>query len=148
MVWTDPRVGTSRVVDGPGTGVGGRDVGRARRVALGPTRISWTWVALVVGVLLGVALVDFLVENTRSTEIAFFSVSGHVPLTAALLVAALAGASVVLVVGGARLVQLRRGVRAMAAGVEPPGAERPAVPHPVDGPGLPGEPVGRADRDG
>jgi uncharacterized integral membrane protein len=92
-----------------------QDATRARRRALGPTRTSWTWIALIVGVVLGIALVDFLVQNTRSTEIEFFSASGHVPLTAALLVAALAGATLVLVVGGVRMIQLRRGVRASSA---------------------------------
>ncbi len=93
-----------------------------RRHALGPTRTSWTWVFLIVGVLLGVALVDFLVQNTRSTEIEFFGASGHVPLTAALLVATLAGASVVLVVGVIRIIQLRHGARN--------GAQRSPEPRP------------------
>jgi uncharacterized integral membrane protein len=86
-----------------------------QRHPFGPTRTSWTWAFLVVGVILGIALVDFLVQNTRATEVQFFSASGHVPLTAALLVAALAGASVVLVVGVLRMVQLRRRVRAGSA---------------------------------
>ena len=89
-----------------------RQGGDVRRTALGPTRTSWTWAFLVVAFLLGVALVDFLAQNTRSTKIEFFWASGHVPLTAALLVAALAGAAVVLVVGIARIIQLRRSVRA------------------------------------
>jgi uncharacterized integral membrane protein len=92
-----------------------QDATHARRTALGPTRTRWTWVALIIGVVLGIALVDFLVQNTRSTEIEFFSASGHVPLTAALLVAALAGATLVLVVGVVRMIQLRRGVRASGA---------------------------------
>lgn len=108
----------------------GHDSQRARRVARGPTRASWTWVALVVCVVLGVALVDFLVQNTKSTEIEFFSVSGRVPLTAALLVAALAGASVVLVVGVARMIQLRRGVRAAAATPAGSGVASASTPEP------------------
>lgn len=106
----------------------GHDTLHARRIALGPTRTSWTWIALVVCIVLGIALVDFLVQNTRSTEIEFFSVSGRVPLTAALLVAALAGASVVLVVGIARMIQLRRGVRATGAGPTTSGTKPPSTP--------------------
>jgi uncharacterized integral membrane protein len=113
----------------------GQDVRRTRRVALGPTRASWTWVTLIIAVVLGIALVDFLAQNTRSTEIAFFSVSGRVPLTVALLVASLAGASVVLVVGVARMIQLRRGVRATSA------AEKGAVSEPL---ATPESRVGRA----
>jgi uncharacterized integral membrane protein len=88
---------------------GGTD---ARRAAMGPTRTSWTWAFLIVALILGIALVDFLALNTRSTKIEFFWASGHVPLTAALIVGALAGASVVLVVGVMRMIQLRRGLRA------------------------------------
>ena len=108
----------------------GQDARRARRVALGPTRTSWTWVALIIGVVLGIALVDFLAQNTRSTEIEFFSASGHVPLTAALLVAALAGASVVLVVGVVRMTQLRRGVRAPGAAAKGAATDLPGAPEP------------------
>ena len=75
------------------------------------TRISWAWATLFVGVALGIALVDFLAQNTRSVRIEFFSASGHVPVAVALLVAALAGAALVLIVGVARMGQLRRGLR-------------------------------------
>lgn len=60
---------------------------------------------------LGIALVDFLAQNTRSVRIEFFSASGHVPTVVALLVAALAGAALVLIVGLARIGQLRRSLR-------------------------------------
>jgi uncharacterized integral membrane protein len=60
-----------------------------------------------VAVVLGAALVDFIVQNTRSVRIEFFAVSGHIPVAVALLVAALAGAFFVLAVGIARTTQLR-----------------------------------------
>jgi uncharacterized integral membrane protein len=60
-----------------------------------------------VAVVLGAALVDFIVQNTRSVRIEFFAVSGHIPVAVALLVAALAGAFLVLAVGIARTTQLR-----------------------------------------
>jgi uncharacterized integral membrane protein len=75
------------------------------------TRISGAWAAVVVTTLLGVALVDFIVENTRSVEIHFFSVSGRLSVAAALLAAALAGAAVVLAIGVARTAQLRLSIR-------------------------------------
>jgi uncharacterized integral membrane protein len=74
--------------------------------------VSWAWVSLVVGLVLGIALVDFLVQNSHSARIEFFSVSGRVPVSVALLAAALAGAAVVVVVGIARMFQLRRGLPA------------------------------------
>jgi uncharacterized integral membrane protein len=87
-------------------------VGKPRdSAARRPTRISWAWITLILGVILGVALVDFLVQNTRSVRVEFFSASGQIPVVVALLVAALAGAAVALVVGGARIGQLRRRLR-------------------------------------
>jgi uncharacterized integral membrane protein len=86
------------------------------KAARGPTRISWTWLMLVVAVLLGIALVDFLVQNRRVVRIEFFSVSGRVPIAVALLAAAIVGAAVVMVVAVARMGQLRRGLRPDGAG--------------------------------
>jgi uncharacterized integral membrane protein len=63
---------------------------------------------LFICVVLGIALVDFLAQNTRSVSIEFFSASGRVPVVVALLVAALIGAALVLVVGAARMDQMRR----------------------------------------
>jgi uncharacterized integral membrane protein len=85
--------------------------GAERREARRPTRISWAWVTLIIGVILGIALVDFLVQNTRSVRVEFFAASGQIPIVVALLVAALAGAAVVIVVGGARIGQLRHRLR-------------------------------------
>lgn len=76
-----------------------------------PTRTSWAWGTLIVGVILGIALVDFLAQNTRSVRIEFFSASGQIPIAVALLVAALAGGAIVLIVGAARMGQLRHRLR-------------------------------------
>ena len=86
---------------------------RRRAVAdgTGHTRISGAWSALAVAVVLGVALVDFIVENTRSVRVDFFSANGHLPVAVALLAAALAGAAVVLTVGVCRTAQLRLAIR-------------------------------------
>ncbi len=67
----------------------------AKEKAPAPTRLSWAWVTVIVGLVLGIALVDFIV-------------SGSVPMSVAVLAAALAGAAVVIVIGGARMLQLRR----------------------------------------
>ncbi|HEY5273541.1 MAG TPA: lipopolysaccharide assembly protein LapA domain-containing protein [Acidimicrobiales bacterium] len=75
------------------------------------TRISGAWAAVAAATVLGVALVDFIVENTRAVEIHFFSVSGRLSVAAALLAAALAGAAVVLAVGVSRTAQLRLSIR-------------------------------------
>jgi uncharacterized integral membrane protein len=90
--------------------------GRGRRGKAGPdgihhTRIGRAWIAVIVAAVLGVALVDFIVQNTRSVRIEFFGASGQIPVAVALLGAALVGAFIVLAVGIARTTQLRIATR-------------------------------------
>lgn len=75
------------------------------------TRISAVWVALSVAVLFGIALVDFIAQNTRHVRIEFFGASGRIPVAVALLAAALSGAIVVLAIGVGRVAQLRLTMR-------------------------------------
>jgi uncharacterized integral membrane protein len=75
------------------------------------TRTSAAWAAVTVAVLLGVALIDFIAQNTRDVRIEFFSTSGRIPIAVALLAAALAGAIVVLAIGVGRVTQLRLTMR-------------------------------------
>jgi uncharacterized integral membrane protein len=76
-----------------------------------PTRIGAAWTAVAMAVLLGVALIAFIVQNTQNVQIKFFGVSGHIPLVVALLAAAIVGALIVLVVGIARIIQIRLSAR-------------------------------------
>jgi lipopolysaccharide assembly protein A len=90
--------------------------GRGRRPKEGQdgvhhTRIGRAWGAVIVAAVLGVALVDFIVQNTRSVRIEFFGASGQIPVAVALLGAALVGAFIVLAVGIARTTQLRIATR-------------------------------------
>ena len=101
----------------------------------GSTRIGSAWMAVAVAVVLGVALIDFIVQNTRSVRIEFFSVNGQIPVAVALLAAAVAGGLVVLVAGVARTTQLRltrhRERRSAAADMqEPVAAVEPTPPPP------------------
>lgn len=75
------------------------------------TRTSAAWAAIVVAILFGVALIDFIAQNTSDVRIEFFSVSGRMPIAVALLAAALAGAVVVVAVGVGRVFQLRMNLR-------------------------------------
>jgi uncharacterized integral membrane protein len=99
---TNPAQGTTDPAQGSTIGGGG-----SRNDGVHHTRISGVWVAVAVAVVLGVALVDFIVQNTRSVRIEFFGASGQMPVAVALLGAALAGAVIVLTVGVARMTQLR-----------------------------------------
>jgi uncharacterized integral membrane protein len=108
---TDALPTTDGVPDAAGTGIAAEGRGHGRRGGnvdgARHTRISGAWVAVGVAVVLGAALVDFIVQNTRSVKVEFFAASGHIPVAVALLVAALAGAFLVLAVGIARTTQLR-----------------------------------------
>jgi uncharacterized integral membrane protein len=74
-------------------------------------RIDRTLVGVSVAVILGAALIDFIVQNTRSVRVDFFVASGHLPVAVALLGAALAGAFVVLAIGIAMRTQARVAAR-------------------------------------
>lgn len=92
------------------------------------SRLSAAWVAVAVAVVLGVALIDFIAQNTRSVRIEFFSASGHMPVAVALLGAALCGAAVVLAVGIGRTAQLRLTIRRQRnSGSVPAGASTPTT---------------------
>ena len=75
------------------------------------TRTGAAWAALVAAALLAVMLVIFLAQNTRSTEISFLWMTTSTPLAVALLVAAVGSALLTLILGTARIAQLRRLIR-------------------------------------
>jgi uncharacterized integral membrane protein len=70
-----------------------------------------TWTALAVAALLLVILLIFIAENTASVKISFLGADLHAPLGVALLVAAVAGALLTVLVGTARIIQLRLALR-------------------------------------
>jgi uncharacterized integral membrane protein len=77
-----------------------------RRIA--QTRTSATFKSLIAGAVVLVLLLVFILENTRRVKVTYFGASGHLPLGVALLLAAVAGALVVGIVGSARILQLRK----------------------------------------
>jgi uncharacterized integral membrane protein len=75
------------------------------------TRTGSAWVALMGAALLAVLLIVFLVQNTRSTEISFLWMTTSTPLAVALLIAAVGSVLLTLILGTARIAQLRHLVR-------------------------------------
>jgi uncharacterized integral membrane protein len=75
------------------------------------TRTGAAWVALIGAALLAVLLIVFLVQNTRSTEISFLWMTTSTPLAVALLIAAVGSVLLTLILGTARIAQLRRLIR-------------------------------------
>jgi lipopolysaccharide assembly protein A len=55
-----------------------------------------------------VVLIVFMLQNTRSVEVTFLWMQGSLPLALALLIAGVGVAIVAMVIGAARMTQLRR----------------------------------------
>lgn len=72
------------------------------------TRAGAAWVGLVLAVLFLLALIIFIAQNGRRTQISFLDFQAHVATGLALLIAAVGGALVASLAGSVRIVQLRR----------------------------------------
>jgi uncharacterized integral membrane protein len=81
--------------------------GEARR-PLKPTRASAVWMALAVGVLVLVAILIFVAQNSAKVRINFLWMHGTLVLGIALLISAILGVLLTLAVGSVRMLQLRR----------------------------------------
>jgi putative membrane protein len=89
------------------------------------TTAGRVWISLALAVVLLVLLIIFVAENSRSVTVSFLGANGHLSLALALLAAAVIGAIVVLLVGSARIVQLRREVRRVRQRHSESGQQRP-----------------------
>ena len=72
------------------------------------TRTGATWFAICAAALSFVALIVFMLQNTRSVEVTFLWMHGTLPLALALLIAGVGTAILTMVIGAARITQLRR----------------------------------------
>jgi uncharacterized integral membrane protein len=72
------------------------------------TRTGAAWFGVCTAAFLFVVLIVFMVQNTRSVEVALLWMHGSLPLALALLIAAVGAAILAVVVGAARITQLRR----------------------------------------
>lgn len=102
----------------------GRRPEQARRSddsAIRRSRISGTWVAVIVAAILMIFLLVFILQNLTSVTVSFLGFAGNLPLGVALLFAAITGALLVALVGAARILQIRRRVRRAGSHKPPPG---------------------------
>jgi lipopolysaccharide assembly protein A len=86
-----------------GTSVPGRPTGR--------TRISAAWVGVIIGVVVLVLDLAFIIQNTQSVKVSFFTLSANMPLGVALLLAAAGGVLLAGIVASLRIWQLRHRLR-------------------------------------
>ncbi|GHH44413.1 LapA family protein [Lentzea cavernae] len=88
-----------------------------------PTRISGTWIAVLVAIVVLIFLLVFILQNGENATIHFLWGQFSLPLGVSLLFAAIGGALLVAVVGAARILQLRRQTKRITG--------RPATASPV-----------------
>jgi uncharacterized integral membrane protein len=112
------------------------------------TRIGSLWVASALFALILLLLLIFILENGQKARISYFGAHGQLPLGVALLLAAVLGVLLVVIPGGARILQLRMlarrhrrsDARAAAPAAQPAEVAQPAPGSPqATGPG--GQPL-------
>ena len=75
------------------------------------TRISGLWVAVGFFAIVLLLLLIFILQNGEKVDISYMGAHGHLPLGAALLLAAVCGVLLVVLAGTARISQLRATAR-------------------------------------
>lgn len=71
------------------------------------TGLSFAWTAGIVGLVVLILLLIFILENLHSVRVSFLGANGRLPLGVALLLAAIAGAAILALLGVLRILQLR-----------------------------------------
>jgi uncharacterized integral membrane protein len=75
------------------------------------TRLSGTWMAVVLFAVILVLLLIFILQNGHTVDVSYMGAHGHLPLGVALLLAAVAGVLLTAMAGSARIMQLRATAR-------------------------------------
>ncbi|MFD4292739.1 lipopolysaccharide assembly protein LapA domain-containing protein [Rhodococcus sp. NPDC058505] len=75
---------------------------------LGHTKAAATWTGLVIGTLVLILLLVFILQNLDSVTWNLFWWEFSLPLGVSLLLAAIAGALIMALAGGVRIMQIRR----------------------------------------
>ncbi|WP_037175176.1 lipopolysaccharide assembly protein LapA domain-containing protein [Rhodococcus sp. UNC363MFTsu5.1] len=79
-----------------------------RHTSLGHTKAAATWTGLVIGVVVLILLLVFILQNLDQVALQLFFWEFSLPLGVSLLLAAIAGALIMALAGGVRIVQIRR----------------------------------------
>jgi uncharacterized integral membrane protein len=73
-----------------------------------PTRVSGAWISAIVAIVLLALLLVFILQNLNSVTVYFLGAAGSLPVGVAMLLSALGGMVVIALIGGARILQLKR----------------------------------------
>jgi uncharacterized integral membrane protein len=71
------------------------------------SKIGTVWIALAAFVIILLLLLIFILQNSERVKIKYFGASGHIGFGVAMLLSAVAGAILTLLVGSARIIQLK-----------------------------------------
>jgi putative membrane protein len=82
-----------------------------QRPSVRGTRTGRVWVGVCAAALITVALIIFMVQNTHTVQVTFLGLTGSTSLALMLLIAAVGGILLTLILGSARILQLRHAVR-------------------------------------
>lgn len=77
------------------------------------TRVGYTWSGLVIGTFVLVILLIFILQNLDSVKVDLLFWSFSLPIGVGALLAAIAGALIMALVGGVRIIQIRRAAKKM-----------------------------------
>ena len=120
---------------------GSGSAGPARRATAAPpdgsvgvprSRTGVAWLAACSAAVLAIALIIFMLQNTTSVEVTFLWMTATTSLALMLLIAAVGGIVVTLILGSARIIQLRHVVRKKNARRPAAQPDRTRTPEPRD----------------
>ncbi|WP_084514597.1 LapA family protein [Nocardia acidivorans] len=75
------------------------------------TRAGYAWIGLVIAALLGIVVLIFILQNLDQSEVSFFAWNWNLPIGVLVLLSVVAGALGTALVGGYRILQLRRAAK-------------------------------------
>ena len=108
-----------RAADPAGTGTGEGHAPRPETsepvepVPSGGGRTAGIWISLILGAIVLVLLLIFVIQNSDTASFEYFGASFDLPLGVAMLLAAIAGALVMALVGSVRMIQMSWTIRKM-----------------------------------
>lgn len=82
-----------------------------RHTSLGHTKAAATWTGLVIGVLVLILLLVFILQNLESVSVKILAWQIDFPLGITILLSAIAGALIMALAGGVRIIQIRRAAK-------------------------------------
>ncbi|MBC7300987.1 MAG: DUF1049 domain-containing protein [Nocardia sp.] len=88
-----------------------RPVKRATPDALTRSRTGYTWIALLAAAILGIVLLIFIIQNLDKAQVNLLFWDFSLPLGITVLLSVIAGALVMGLVGGVRILQLRHAAK-------------------------------------